>query len=162
MLEFLLLTLDELLSELCGRANIDLFNDRHSLVEEGHLLLLHLSEDLNAGRWIHKLFTVHAIQELPDRVSLLKFVELDDGFFPGGIQLLKLGLIRRYNIFMETVQISVLCCIPCRILLSILNQQLVDLRLKHESNVNEIFSELVKEASGALCLESSKLIKVGA
>ena len=54
-----------------------------------------------------------------------------------------------------------LCRIPRFILHSILNQKFVNLRFQHESNVYQVFTELVKEACGAFSLECSELVEIG-
>ena len=125
------------------------------------MLLLHILEDGNARRWIDELLTIHAVEELLDSVGLLQLVELGHGFFPGGVERLEFGLIRRYNLLVELVQIRVLSSVPRLILHTILDKKLINLWLEHERNVDQVFAQLVKKTGGALSLESLELVKVG-
>ena len=125
------------------------------------MLLLHLLEDGNARRRIDELLTIHAVEEFLNSISLLQLVELGHGFFPGCVERLELGLIRRYNLLVELVQIRVLRSVPRLILHTILDKKLINLWLEHERNVDQVFAQLVKKTSGAFSLESLELVKVG-
>ena len=124
------------------------------------MLLLHILEDGNARRWIDELLTIHAVEELLDSVGLLQLVELGHGFFPGGVERLEFGLIRRYNLLVELVQIRVLSSVPRLILHTILDKKFINLWLEHERNIDQVLTQLVKKASGALGLKCLELVKV--
>ena len=143
MLALLLSLFDELFGELSGRANVNLLNDRHTLCEQRHLLLSHFFENGDTAWWIDKLLTVHAVKELLDSISLLKFVEAHNRFLPCGVKGFKFGLVRGDDIFVESIQLGMLCLIPLLILNTVLNKELIDLRLEKEGNVDKVVSEFV-------------------
>ena len=89
LFQFLLLSLNELLSELCWRADLDRLNDLHALVEKRHLFFTHLLKDGHAAWRVDEFLTIHTVKELLDGISLFQFVELDNGFFPRGVELFK-------------------------------------------------------------------------
>ena len=47
---------------------------------------------------------------------------------------------------MELIKISVLYLIPLLVFHTILNKKLIDLRLKEESNGNEVLAQLIQKA----------------
>lgn len=61
---------------------------------------------------------------------------------------------------MELVQLRMLNLVPFFIFDTVFDKKLIDLRLKQEGDVDQVFTKLVEEACGSLLLECFQLVQI--
>lgn len=88
-------------------------------------------------------------------------MEADDAFFPSGIVELKFFDIALDNLLVKFVILKVLQFVTLFILLSVLNQELIDLGLQQERDIDQIVSQFVEETCGALLLKGFQRVEIG-
>jgi hypothetical protein len=83
-------------------------NHSKSDIVKSLLLILHLSEEVYSGFWVHEPLGVHLVHKHLDGMVLLQLVELDNRCLPGLVKDVELGFLGLHDIGVELLTINVL------------------------------------------------------
>jgi hypothetical protein len=70
-------------------------------------------------------------------------VEAHDGLFPDDVEVFEFCLVGNHYFFMELVKLDVLQLVALLVFDAVLNEQLVDLGFKQESDIYQVLAQLV-------------------